>query len=165
MNRTQIEPLWTLLGQTWGAKFLEQYGTNPNDAWTSALAHISPEAARHALQQLIREASAFPPTLPEFIGKATDYRPPASTQPLIGDERKRVYCATTEELRRNASAAVSGFDRYREYETWRGSNTKGGHRPPHHTPDSPDWLYLQRLAWIEASDNNRRTTDAAGFNG
>jgi hypothetical protein len=72
----QIDSLWTLLAQTWGAKFLDQYGVKPNDAWSMTLENLSPQAGRYALTALIQEGSAFPPTLPEFIVAARKYRPP-----------------------------------------------------------------------------------------
>jgi hypothetical protein len=59
-----------LLGQTWGARFVDQYGTAPNEAWTAALACIGPEAARDAFKALIASGSGFPPTLPEFVAAA-----------------------------------------------------------------------------------------------
>lgn len=91
MNAEQLRGLWNLLGQTWGSRFLEQYGTQPNEAWSAALAHVSPEAARHALKGLIGEGSAFPPTLPEFISWAKKYRPSvvkydANGRGYLGDE-------------------------------------------------------------------------------
>lgn len=67
MNTRELKGLWDLLGQTWGSKFYEQYGPNPNDAWTMALSAASREAAMYALKKLIEAGSPFAPTLPEFM--------------------------------------------------------------------------------------------------
>jgi hypothetical protein len=93
MNQQQTETVWTLLAQTWGAKFLEQYGAKPNDAWASTLANVEPEAARHALKQLINEGSGFPPTLPEFIAHARTFRPAC---PVVNINQQRVERQTTD---------------------------------------------------------------------
>lgn len=91
MNGGQIETVWRLLAQTWGAKFLEQYGPRPNEAWSAAMANVSPEAAKHALMKLIDSGTPFPPTLPEFIAHAKKYRPveirfDANGRAYLGDE-------------------------------------------------------------------------------
>ena len=75
MNAAEIGMIWSLLGQTWGAKFLEQYGPKPNEAWSAALANLEPDSAKYALTKLIDSGSAFPPTLPEFVVWAKKYRP------------------------------------------------------------------------------------------
>jgi hypothetical protein len=62
-----MKGLWDLLAQTWGSKFYEQYGTEPNDAWTMTLANTSRDAAMYAMKKLIEGGSAFAPTLPEFM--------------------------------------------------------------------------------------------------
>jgi hypothetical protein len=78
MNAAEILHLWEFLAQTWGNRFLEEYGAKPNNAWSMALAGIKPDAAKLALSVLIREGSGFPPTLPEFIAAASKWRPPQS---------------------------------------------------------------------------------------
>lgn len=75
MTPTEITKLWDFLSQTWGNKFLEEYGKKPNDAWRMALANVEPEAARFAIRGLIHEGQPFAPTLPEFIGYCRRYRP------------------------------------------------------------------------------------------
>lgn len=70
MTPAQIETLWTLLAQTWGAKFIENYGPKPNDAWSAALVNLTPDQAKFALRKLIDAGSPFPPTLPEFASLA-----------------------------------------------------------------------------------------------
>jgi hypothetical protein len=62
--------LWGLLSQTWGARFIDQYGPNPNEAWQGVLAQTDLDAARDALRALIYAGSPFPPTLPEFLAEA-----------------------------------------------------------------------------------------------
>jgi hypothetical protein len=90
MTPAQIDSLWTLLAQTWGAKFLDQYGVKPNDAWSMTLANLQPQQGRHALTSLINEGSAFPPTLPEFIAAARRYRAPVVEMPTRAVEQKQL---------------------------------------------------------------------------
>jgi hypothetical protein len=92
MTPQDIAGLWRLLGQTWGAKFLEQYGATPNDAWATFLSNVDTGAARYALRGLVFEGSPFPPTLPEFMAWTRKYRPlPDSvsglTRPAIEERR------------------------------------------------------------------------------
>ena len=75
MNSGHMDAIWRLLAQTWGAKFLEQYGPRPNEAWSAALANVEPDAAKYALTKLIDSGSGFPPTLPEFVAWVKKYRP------------------------------------------------------------------------------------------
>ena len=70
MTPNDMRGLWRLLGQTWGAKFVEQYGTEPNEAWVAMLNEIDTESARAAYRALVLSGSAFPPTLPEFLAEA-----------------------------------------------------------------------------------------------
>jgi hypothetical protein len=70
MNPEQIRQLWNLLLQSWGQKFAEQYGAEPNDAWTAMLASTEPSAAGAAFKALVLSGSPFPPTLPEFLAEA-----------------------------------------------------------------------------------------------
>lgn len=83
MTPEQTKHLWRLLGQTWGAKFAEQYGPAPNEAWSAALASISSDQAKHALGQLIQSGTPFPPTLPEFMAEARKHKPIAATERLL----------------------------------------------------------------------------------
>lgn len=76
MTKSEILLLWEFLAQTWGAKFLEEYGAKPNQAWSMALANVEPAAAKLALNILINGGSAFAPTLPEFIAATKKYRRP-----------------------------------------------------------------------------------------
>jgi len=70
MTPEQIRQLWNLLLQSWGQKFAEQYGAEPNDAWTAMLAATDPSAAGAAFKALVLSGSPFPPTLPEFLAEA-----------------------------------------------------------------------------------------------
>jgi len=159
VNRPEMLVMWNLLVQSWGQKFAEQYGVTPNEAWQGMLTHVTPEAGRFAFQKALRETPTFPPTLGDFLAWVQEYRPEAS-RAISHDGYSRQ--ATTEELRRNASADVSAFGSYRDYDKWRDTHTVKGKRPAHPEPKSPDWLYLHRLAWIDAAASNRRTTDAFG---
>jgi hypothetical protein len=88
MNANEIAKLWEFLAQTWGNKFLEEYGAKPNDAWSMALAGIEPLAARFAVRQLINLGQPYAPTLPEFIAHAKRYRPLPTPATVLQLERK-----------------------------------------------------------------------------
>lgn len=75
MTQPELLTLWRLLGETWGNKFLEEYGPRPNEAWTAALREVEAGACIQALRALIAEGSAFPPTLPEFLKQARRFKP------------------------------------------------------------------------------------------
>ena len=90
MTPTEMRGLWNLLGQTWGAKFFEQYGTEPNDAWSAFLADRPIDAAKYALRGLVMEGSPFPPTLPEFMAWARKWRPPEAQIDFSQYEPKRI---------------------------------------------------------------------------
>jgi len=156
MMPPEMLSLWNLLVQSWGQKFAEQYGIRPNDAWQGMLAHVSTDAAMHAFKRALRESPTFPPTLGDFLAWSQDYRPPAAK--ALQSDSHCGYQQTTEELRRNASSDVSAFATYRDYERWRDAHAVKGKRPAHPEPSSPDWLYLNRLAWADAAANNRRTS-------
>jgi hypothetical protein len=70
MTPIEMKGLWDLLGQTWGSKFYEQYGPQPNDAWGMFLSGASIDAAKYALRKLVETGQPFAPTLPEFMAHA-----------------------------------------------------------------------------------------------
>ena len=67
MDANQQTQIWKLFSQTWGHKFLDQYGPVPNEAWSASLDRVTTEQARYALTKLIESGTPYPPTLPEFI--------------------------------------------------------------------------------------------------
>lgn len=155
MTPGEIRSLWTMLVQTWGQKFPEQYGTVPNDAWTAGLARLPIEAGRFAYGRAIKDSPTFPPTLPEFLAWASAYRPPATTKALPSNGKPEDL--STQDLRDACSPEIKMLMSYHEYEQLRRANSRNGKMPDHPTPQSADWLYLQRLAWIQAAAQNRRT--------
>ena len=76
MDTKAMGKLWLMLVQSYGHRFVEQYGAVPNSAWSAAMGSIPEEAGAHAFKALMLSGSGFPPTLPEFISKAREYRPP-----------------------------------------------------------------------------------------
>lgn len=69
--------LWNRLRQMYGSRFLDQFGTEPNDLWITAVDGLLDAQIKLALQRLVREGSQHPPTLPEFMAIAT--KPQSST--------------------------------------------------------------------------------------
>lgn len=95
MTPNELAKLWDFLSQTWGNKFLEEYGKRPNAAWSMALKDIPVDVARYAVLGLIREGQPYAPTLPEFIGYCRRYRelpspaPQLEHKPTMSRERLR----------------------------------------------------------------------------
>lgn len=105
MNQQEISTLWTLLGQTWGAKFFEQYGSRANEAWSAGLASIPAEQAKGALFKLIGSGTPFPPTLPEFMALAKGCKK-ATVHPILTYERPPMTDEQVEARRREMYAAL-----------------------------------------------------------
>ena len=70
MNAEQIRRTWDMLAQSWGARFVDQFGADPNPMWVSMLGNVDTDAALHAVKRLILSGSPHPPTLPEFVAAA-----------------------------------------------------------------------------------------------
>jgi hypothetical protein len=148
MTPQELVGVWALMGQTWGAKFLEQYGDRPNTAWSSALLPLSLDAAKHSFTRLLQDGSGFAPTLPEFVKHASQYRPESYIKALPSASSRR-----WQDIQADASDAVTQFRTYGQYENWRASQKN---KPAHPTPDSADWLYLHHLALTQAYEQNQR---------
>ena len=65
-DKGRRERVWTRLTDSYGAKFVEAYGENPNDTWCQVIDDMSDDQIRYALRQVMRESPAFPPTLGQF---------------------------------------------------------------------------------------------------
>lgn len=108
MTHDEMRALWRMLTQTWGARFAEQYGAEPNEAWSSFLAVVTVHAARHALRALVIQGSPHPPTLPEFVAAARGYRPPGANVAAILTHRKPEMTAAQIEQRRSEMYGALG---------------------------------------------------------
>lgn len=73
MTPREVDAIWDLLSQTWGAKFIDQYGPRPNDAWSGMLEAVDCDSARAAYRALVLSGTPFPPTLPEFLAEARNH--------------------------------------------------------------------------------------------
>ena len=88
MTPKQVQGLWVAMGQAWGARFHEQFGTTAPDIWQQALERIPVEHCRSALLSLVKSGTGHPPTLPEFIEAVRRTRP--VERPALLDEKRPV---------------------------------------------------------------------------
>lgn len=68
--------LWNRLRQMYGTRWLDQFGTEPNDLWIRAVDDLTDPQIKHALELLVKQGGEHPPTLPKFVELA---RRPEST--------------------------------------------------------------------------------------
>jgi hypothetical protein len=105
MTPRDMAGFWNLLGQTWGSRFIDQYGPNPNDAWAACLASVPVDVARDALKKLIAGGSPFPPTLPEFIALAKTSKP-VIVPPILTYQKPTMTPEQVEQRRREMYGAL-----------------------------------------------------------
>ena len=105
MTPAEMGKFWELLGQTWGARFFDQYGKAPNDAWTAMLTRVPSDVGRAVLMKLIHGGSPFPPTLPEFLALAKTVRP-ATVHPILTHQKPPMTDAQVEARRREMYGAL-----------------------------------------------------------
>lgn len=65
--------LWRRMASLYGHKWTGQYGSSPDELWTTALTTLDSEQIRRGLAELVRSADPWPPSLPEFMAMC---RPP-----------------------------------------------------------------------------------------
>lgn len=76
------ERLWKRFGEMFGDRFFTQYGAKPNDSWREAVKELRGDQVREALTKIRNGGSAYPPSLPEFMGLAKNVAPPRSDADL-----------------------------------------------------------------------------------
>ena len=63
--------LWNRLRQMYGTRWLDQFGTEPNDLWIRAVDDLTDAQIKLALERLVKEGGDHPPTLPKFVELAS----------------------------------------------------------------------------------------------
>ena len=106
MTPIEAKRLWTLLAQTYGHKFLDQYGPSPNEAWSGALSRMKASQATFAFRKLVDAGSAFPPTLPEFVQLAKGAPVLEEPVPRLGHVTTRMTPEQIESRRREMFEAL-----------------------------------------------------------
>lgn len=69
--------LWDRFAEMFGARFYDQYGSEPSEAWREAVTEIRPDQVKAALTKIRNSGAQYPPSLPEFLALARSQRPPA----------------------------------------------------------------------------------------
>jgi hypothetical protein len=68
--------LWKRLTQTYGARFLEQFGKEPTDPWIEAVENLRDEQIAFGLRKITREHVQHPPSLGAFQQACNDMPQP-----------------------------------------------------------------------------------------
>lgn len=72
--------LWDRFAEMFGARFYDQYGSEPSDAWREAITEIRPDQVKGALTKIRNSGAQYPPSLPEFLALARSQRAPKPTE-------------------------------------------------------------------------------------
>lgn len=68
--------LWDRFAEMFGARFYDQYGSEPSGAWKDAVKELRPDQVKAALTKIRNSGSSFPPSLPEFLSLAKNVSVP-----------------------------------------------------------------------------------------
>lgn len=68
--------LWDRFAEMFGARFYDQYGSDPSEAWTEAVVELRGDQVKSALTKIRNSGAQYPPSLPEFLALARSQRPP-----------------------------------------------------------------------------------------
>ena len=68
--------LWDRFGEMFGARFYDQFGSEPSQAWVEAVGEVRADQIKSALTKIRNSGSQYPPSLPEFLALARSQKPP-----------------------------------------------------------------------------------------
>ena len=77
--------LWDRLGEMFGARFYDQYGSEPSQSWKDAVRELRPDQVKAALTKIRNSGTVYPPPLPEFIALARNVQPPKPVEDNASD--------------------------------------------------------------------------------
>lgn len=72
--------LWDRFGEMFGARFYDQFGSEPSEAWVEAVGEVRADQIKSALTKIRNSGAQFPPSLPEFLALARSQRPPQAEE-------------------------------------------------------------------------------------
>lgn len=72
--------LWDRFADMFGARFYDQYGSEPSEAWVEAVAELRGDQVKSALTKIRNSGAQYPPSLPEFLALARSQRLPQPAQ-------------------------------------------------------------------------------------
>jgi len=90
--------LWKRLNQTYGARFLDQFGPTPSDAWIEAIDSLTDEQVAYGLRKGTRDHPVHPPPLGAFVQACNDM---PVAQVAKGPTLQEQLCAYVTLTRRN----------------------------------------------------------------
>lgn len=74
--------LWDRFGEMFGARFYDQFGSEPSEAWVEAVTEVRGDQIKSALTKIRNSGAQYPPSLPEFLALARAQRfPQAANEP------------------------------------------------------------------------------------
>jgi len=68
--------LWDRFADMFGARFYDQYGSEPSEAWIEAVGEVRGDQIKSALTKIRNSGAQYPPSLPEFLALARSQRQP-----------------------------------------------------------------------------------------
>lgn len=72
--------VWKRLVQSYGPRFVEAYGKDPNELWLAAIQDLSDEQIAHGIRQVQRDTPIHPPTLGQFAKACNDMPVPQNAE-------------------------------------------------------------------------------------
>jgi hypothetical protein len=76
-TKAQMERLWTRLAGLFGNSFTRQYGEQPSEEWTAALAGFTGDDLARGLKAVIKLGDTFPPNAVQFRNLSIEFHAPA----------------------------------------------------------------------------------------
>lgn len=73
--------LWDRFAEMFGARFYDQFGSDPSPAWRDAVEELRADQIKSALTKIRNSGAQYPPALPEFIALARSQRLPQPAEP------------------------------------------------------------------------------------
>lgn len=106
----KVTRFWNALLQMFGTRWTTSYGQTPSEIWILAIESLSAKELRTASRALLANASAHPPTLPEFMALARIDSPKKSQR------FPEPFTPAWHELRRDVMASSARQSRERKIE-------------------------------------------------
>jgi hypothetical protein len=66
-HKRRMHRLWQVMRETYASRWTASYGENPTRTWMQALAGLTTEQIKRAVDRAVLCGDQFPPTLPQFI--------------------------------------------------------------------------------------------------
>lgn len=74
--------LWDRFAEMFGARFYDQFGSEPSPAWRDAVEELRADQIKSALTKVRNSGAQYPPALPEFVALARSQRLQQPAEPV-----------------------------------------------------------------------------------